>query len=169
MSITPSECIQCKLCSNSCPFGAINEPVEEKGNRRSNVKQLMTYLILIPLWMGIGGLAGSLMHGPLSKLNSTVYLAEELIAHPEVREDPENYDVQAFLQSGESIDDLVLEAREIQSEFYWGGWILGAFMGLAVGLTLTKLSSHRSKTDYETDKTNCLSCGRCMDYCPVTK
>ncbi len=169
MSITPAECIQCKLCANSCPFGAINEPVEEQGNRRSNVKQLMAYLILIPIWMGIGGLSGSLLHRPLSKLNPTVYLAEQLIETPEVREDPENYDVQAFLQAGESLDDLVLEAQEIQSDFYWGGWILGAFMGLAIGLTLTKLSSHRSRKDYETDKTNCLSCGRCMDYCPVKK
>ena len=167
MTITPKECIQCKLCANSCPYGAINEPVEEQGNRRSNVQRLMMYLLFIPLWMGIGGLAGSMMHVPLAKFNKTVYLAEQLLEHPELRQDQNNIDARTFMQSGKTMDQLVIEAQAIRSQFYWGGWILGGFMGLVVGLTLVKLSSHRNKKDYEPDKTNCLSCGRCMDYCPV--
>lgn len=167
MSITPKNCIQCKLCANSCPFGAIEEPVEEKGNRRSNVQRLMTYLFFIPLWIGIGGLTGSMVHVPLAKFNKTVYLAEQLVEHPELKQDQENIDVRAFLQSGKSMDQLVVEAKEIRSQFYWGGWILGGFMGLVIGMTLLKLASHRNRNDYEPDKTNCLSCGRCMDYCPV--
>ena len=169
VAITPSNCIQCKLCANSCPFGAIDEPVKEQGSRRTNVQRLMTYLLFIPLWMAIGGLSGSVMHVPLAKFNSTVYLAEQLVEYPEIREDQDNVEVQAFLQSGKSMDELVLEAQEIRSQFYWGGWIFGAFMGLVIGLTLIKLSSHRNRNDYEPDKTNCLSCGRCMDYCPVKK
>ncbi|WP_321285903.1 4Fe-4S binding protein [uncultured Sunxiuqinia sp.] len=167
MSITPSNCIQCKLCANSCPYGVIEKPEEEQGNRRSNVQRLMTYLFFIPLWIGIGGLAGSMLHGPLSKFNSKVYLAEQLVENPELKNDPNYIDARAFVQSGESMDELVKEAREIRSQFYWGGWILGGFMGLVVGLTLLKLASHRNRHDYEPDKTNCLSCGRCMDYCPV--
>ena len=167
MTITPTDCIQCKLCANSCPYGAINEPVEEQGNRRSNVQRLMMYLLFIPLWMGIGGLAGSMMHVPLAKFNKTVYLAEQLLEHPELRQDQNNIDARTFMQSGKTMDQLVIEAQAIRSQFYWGGWILGGFMGLVVGLTLVKLSSHRNKKDYEPDKTNCLSCGRCMDYCPV--
>ena len=167
MAITPSSCIQCKLCANSCPFGAIEEPVEEQGNRRSNVQKLMAYLLFVPLWMGIGGLAGSMMHVPLAKFNSTVYLAEQLVAHPEIKQDQNHIDARTFMQKGKTMDQLVVEAKEIRSQFYWGGWILGGFMGLVIGLTLVKLSSHRTRKDYETDKTNCLSCGRCMDYCPV--
>lgn len=167
LTITPSECIQCKLCVNSCPFGAINEPVAETGKRRTGVKRLLNYLMIIPFWMVIGGLAGSLLHVPLAKFNKTVYLAEQIIGTPEVLEDLDNIDVQTFLQSEESIDELVLRAESILSDFYWGGWILGAFMGLVIGLTLVKLSVHRGRKDYEPDKVNCLSCGRCIDYCPV--
>lgn len=167
MTITPTECIQCKLCANSCPYGAINEPVEEQGNRRSNVQRLMMYLLLIPLWMGIGGLTVSILSPQLAKFNKTVYLAEQLLEHPEIRQDQNNIDARTFMQSGKTMDQLVAEAQAIRSQFYWGSWILGAFMGLVVGLTLVKLSSHRNKKDYEPDKTNCLSCGRCMDYCPV--
>jgi len=169
MSITPAACIQCKLCSNSCPFGAIDEPVAETGKRRSNVNRLMTYFILLPLWIGIGGLAGSMVHIPLSKFNKTVYLAEQIIEHPEVKNDPKNIDVRTFLSSGKTTEQLIQEARDIQKQFYWGGWILGGFMGLVVGSSLINLSKFRKREDWEPNKTNCLSCARCMDYCPVKK
>jgi ferredoxin len=169
MSITPAACIQCKLCSNSCPFGAIDEPVAETGKRRSNVNRLMTYFVLLPLWIGIGGLAGSMMHVPLSRFNQTVYLAEQIVEHPEVKNDPKNIDVRTFMSSGKSTEQLVLEADAIQRQFYWGGWILGGFMGLVIGTSLINLSKFRKREDWEPNKANCLSCARCMDYCPVKK
>ncbi|WP_163711628.1 4Fe-4S binding protein [Mangrovibacterium lignilyticum] len=167
VTITPSTCIQCKLCSNSCPFGAIEEPLLEEGKRRSNVNRLMTYLILIPIWMGIGGLSGSMLHGTLAKFNKTVYLAEMLVQNPDIRFNQENIDARTFMQKGKTMDELVVDAQKIKSQFYWGGWIAGAFMGLVVGLVLVNLSSYRRRNDYEPDRTNCLSCGRCVDYCPV--
>ena len=169
MSITPAACIQCKLCSNSCPFGAIDEPIAETGKRRSNVNRLMTYFVLLPLWIGIGGFAGSMVHVPLSKFNKTVYLADQIIEHPEVKNDPKNIDVRTFLSSGKSTEQLVQEAHDIQRQFYWGGWILGGFMGLIIGTSLINLSKFRKREDWEPNKTNCLSCARCMDYCPVKK
>lgn len=169
MAITPAACIQCKLCSNSCPFGAIDEPVAETGKRRRNVNRLMTYFLLLPLWIGVGGLAGSMVHGPLSKFNKTVYLAEQIIEHPEVKDDSKNIDVRTFLGSGKTTGQLVQEARAIQEQFYWGGWILGGFMGLVIGGSLVGLSKFRKREDWEPNRTNCLSCARCMDYCPVKK
>ncbi len=169
LSITPAECIQCKLCVPSCPFGAIDEPIAEQGNRKKNVNRLITYVMLLPVWALIGGFAGSLVHVPLSEFNSNVYLAEQIIKHPELKNDQENIDVRTFMTSGKTLDQLVQEARQIQRKFYVGSWILGAFLGLGIGLSLIKLSTFRQRTDYLPDKVNCLSCGRCMDYCPVRK
>ncbi len=169
MTITPSACIQCKLCANSCPFGAIDEPVVETGKRRSNVNRLMTYFLLLPLWIGIGGFAGSMMHVPLSRFNQTVYLAEQIVEHPEVKNDPKNIDVRTFLGSGKSTEQLVVEADAIRRQFYLGGWLLGGFMGLVIGTSLIGLSKFRKREDWEPNRVNCLSCARCMDYCPVKK
>lgn len=167
MTITPSACIQCKLCANSCPFGAIDEPVVEIGKRRSNVKRFMTYFLLLPLWVGIGGFAGSTMHVPLSLINRTVYLADLIVKHPEVKNDPNNIDVRTFMSLGKSTEKLMEEAIAIRKQFYIGGWILGGFMGLVIGTRLIRLSTFRRRDDWEPNRTNCLSCARCMPYCPV--
>ena len=46
-----------------------------------------------------------------------------------------------------------------------GGWF-GAWVGLVVGVKLIHLSVRRRRTDYQPDRTACVSCGRCFWYCP---
>jgi NosR/NirI family nitrous oxide reductase transcriptional regulator len=171
LTITPSKCIQCKLCTTSCPFDAIDYPTEEKVSKasRSGVGKFLIYAVLIPVWMLVGGFVGSKSYVYLSKANPTVYLAELLITHPEIKDDPKNIDVQTFLASGKSMQTLVEEARVIQREFYVGSWIFGAFIGLVIGMTLLNQVVYRRREDYEPNKTNCFSCGRCMDFCPVDR
>ena len=166
MSITPSSCIQCKLCEDSCPFEAIDTPTEElKSNQKSNnKKRFVIYLLLIPIWVAVMGFAMSKAHVYLSKAHPDVYLAELMIKHPELKEDLEHNDVQTFLASGKPMAELVREATEIRSKYYVGSWILGGFLGLAIGVMLMNQFVNRRREDYETNKTNCLSCGRCMTH-----
>ncbi len=169
LTITPKECVQCKLCAHSCPFGAIDEPVAEPAHRRKSVKHLMLVVALLPVWAILGGWAGSMVHVPLSRLNPTVSLAELIVKHPEVKEDQNNIDVRTFMSSGKTTDQLVAEASEIQRRFYRGSWLVGGFLGLAIGFSLTNLSIFRKRDDFEPNKANCLSCARCLDFCPVKK
>jgi NosR/NirI family transcriptional regulator, nitrous oxide reductase regulator len=171
LSITPSKCIQCKLCTTSCPFDAIGFPTDGKVSKKSRqgVGKFLVYAGLIPLWMLVGGFAGSKSHTFLAKANPDVYLAELLISHPDVKNDFRNAEVQTFLASGKSMETLVEEARLIQHKFYVGGWIFGAFIGLVIGMTLLNQVVYRRRDDYEPNKTGCFSCGRCMDFCPVDR
>jgi ferredoxin len=105
----------------------------------------------------------------LSKANRTVSLAELLITHPELKSDPDHIDIQTFLAAGKTMDSLVEEATLIREQFEFGGWILGAFFGLAFGIMFSRKTIYRNRTDYEPDKGNCVSCARCMDFCPVGK
>ncbi|MCG6185783.1 4Fe-4S binding protein [Maribellus maritimus] len=171
LTITPSECIQCKLCSKSCPFDAIDYPTNEKEVVKSGLgpKRFITYALIIPLWIAAGVFVGVKSHTFLSKANPDVYLAELLISQPEVKNDPDNIDVQTFLASGKSMETLVEEAEVIQDKFYTGSMIAGGFLGLVIGMTLLNTVVFRKRQDYEPHKGNCYSCGRCMDYCPVEK
>ena len=169
LTITPSECIDCKLCERSCPMDAINKPIADPVTRKKDVNRFVISTILIPLLVLVGGFIVSQSHVYLSKANRTVALAELLINHPELKSDPDHIDIQTFLASGKTMEALVEEATAIREQFDIGGWILGGFLGLAFGIMFAKRTIYRSRTDYEPDKGNCVSCARCMDYCPVGK
>ena len=171
LSVYPakSKCIECKLCTTGCPFEAIDFPDvrEPRPEPRRNARRFILFFILIPVIMAAGGWIGSKSHVFLSRANQTVYVAELLISHPELRDDPENLDIQTFLASGKSLETLVEEARVIRHKFFVGSWILGVFLGLVIGLTALSPLIYRRKEDYQANKGACYSCGRCIDYCPV--
>jgi len=112
---------------------------------------------------------GAKSHTFLSKANPNVYLAELLISNPEIKNDKDNIDVQTFLSSGKTLEILVKEAEVIRKKFYIGSMIAGGFMGLVIGMTLLNTVVFRKRQDYEPHRGNCLSCARCMNYCPVEK
>jgi len=169
LSITPAECIDCKLCENSCPIDAINKPSPEPVPTSRDTRKFIWSVALIPILVVVGGFIGSRSYIFLSRANHTVQLAELLVTEPEVRNDPDNLDVQAFLTSGKTMETLIGEAAEIRDQFRTGGWWLGGFLGLAFGLVFTGKTLFRHRRDYTPDKGNCVSCGRCMSYCPVGK
>jgi len=171
LTITPSECIQCRLCEDSCPFGAIQKPVSVKiqENREKAVKRTMILSLLIPLLVLIGGWAGIRFHENLAQVNPTVRLANHLFEDEKNLSEETLIEVDAFKSSGKTKEDLYAEAASIIDDFYWGGMLLGGFIGLVIGLTLIGMARFYYRTDYTPNKGTCLSCARCMDYCPVDK
>lgn len=171
MTITPAECIRCKLCTTSCPFDAIDYPTDPKviKGSRSQSRKFLIYLLLIPVWVAAGGFVGYKSHTWLSKANAEVYLAELLITHPEVKNDPDNLDVQTFLSSGKTMEQLVEEATVVRRKFRTGSTLAGGFIGLVIALTLLSQVTFRRNSDYTPNRGDCFSCARCMDYCPIDK
>ncbi len=171
MSITPAKCIQCKLCQDSCPFDAIDRPSEQlkPEQKTENKKRFTIYALLIPVWIFIGGFAMSQAHGFLSNAHPDVYMAEMLIKHPELKNDKNNIDIQTFLASEKTMDQLVTEAKLVQTKYYTGSWIFGGFLGLVIGIMLMNQFVTRRRESFEPNRVGCYSCGRCMKNCPVKK
>ena len=171
LSITPEDCINCKLCKDSCPFDAIDFPTDEKKNRPepSDRRRFVIYALLIPVFALLGGWAVSGAHKTLAKAHPDVSLASLLVAHPEQMQQTDNLDVETFLASDRTLEVLIDDAAVVQEKFRIGGWWLGAFIGLVVALTLLNQVIFRKREIYEANRGNCFSCGRCMEYCPVGK
>lgn len=170
LTITPASCIQCKLCDNSCPLDAINKPVEVKQmeDKRSATRRFILLSLIVPALMIIGGWTVSNFHENLAMVNTKVRLADEML-HFDPQTMKESLEIEGFRTSGQSVDELYLEAADIMKQFYYGAWMLGGFIGLVFGLALAGLSTYRYREDYTPDKGDCVSCARCLKYCPVEK
>ncbi len=169
VTITPGECIKCRLCEDSCPFGAIQKPTQHQAarNRSQGKRRLAVLMGVLPVLMGLGILIGILIGTPLSRIDPTVRLAEQVWLEDTgaVKEETEASD--AFRRIGRPSEELYKEALILDRKFSIGGGIFGAFLGLTLGIKVIQLSVRRSREDYETNRTTCLSCGRCFSYCPV--
>lgn len=169
LTITPAECIQCRLCENSCPYEAIEKPVTVRNpdSRKVTVRKFMLIILLVPFFLLLGGWTGSQIHESLASVNGKVRMAEALI-HPEIQSgQPETPEMAAFRASGKPASELYTEVAVILRQFYTGGWILGGFIGLTVGGLLAGLLITRFRTDFEPNRATCFSCARCVEYCPV--
>ncbi|MBN2137786.1 MAG: 4Fe-4S binding protein [Sedimentisphaerales bacterium] len=168
VTITPDECIQCRLCEEACPFGAIRRPaVEWPAVEYAKARRRIAFLILlIPVLIALCGWGGSLLKNVTSRMHPTVRLAERIYLEEAGEVEGVTDPSTAFRATGRTIEDLYDEASVIREKFVTAGWVLGGFMGLVIGLKLGAVSVWRKRTDYEADRAGCIACGRCFKYCP---
>lgn len=168
LRIPPETCINCRLCEEACPYGAIRPPTvlqaaPERGRGR---RRLAAMLVLLPVWIGLGVGLGLGLAVPLARMHPQVRLAERIF-------DEENQLVQgtidasdAFRNTGRPVDELYAEAVALRQQFRGLGGLLGGWVGLVVGVKLVHLSRRRRRAEYAPDPAFCVSCGRCFRYCP---
>jgi len=180
VTITPSECIQCRLCEDSCPFGAIRKPSAEghSASRTRGKTALAVTLALLPVLTAIGGYLGGLVGPAMARAHPTVQLADRIRLENAGEVEGTTDASEAFRATGRPAEDLYGEAGAIEARFVseWSlargagiglAHLFGAFVGLVIGLKLIGLSIRRRREDYEADRASCLACGRCFAHCPI--
>jgi ferredoxin len=177
--ITPGECIQCRLCEDSCPVNAIRAPTPEAPARQllAGKGPLAATLVLLPVLVLAGGALGGMLGATMARLHPTVALADRVRMEDAGTVKGATDASEAFRATGKSAQGLYAEADEAESRFtgivrlagagLGGAHIFGAFVGLVVGLKLVGLSVRRRRGDYEPDDASCIACGRCFATCPV--
>ena len=75
-------------------------------------------------------------------------------------------EIKAFYTSGQSLENLTDTANAKQKQFALGAPVIGGIIGLIAGFTLIAHSIFWKRTGYEAQRTGCIACGRCYNYCP---
>ena len=171
VTITPAECVQCRLCEDSCPYGAINPPTPEDRPipRREGAKRIGVLLSITPIIIAVGTWTGAASHEVLARLHPTVQLAGRIAAEERGVYSDMTVASEAFRSSEKTIPELYQEAQAAVEGFRRPSAWFGAFLGLVVAGKLIAVTTVRHRTDYEADRGACVSCGRCFAYCPVEK
>ncbi|MGQ9660868.1 MAG: 4Fe-4S binding protein [Kiritimatiellia bacterium] len=168
VSITPDECVQCRLCESACPFDAIRPPGKGTGGepRLVGIRRLVLLLLLLPVLTVSGGWLFSGLAVSLSRVHRIPRLAERIWLEETKQIEKLSLESEAFRVSGKAPQTLYAEATTVVHRFERLGWILGMLLGLSCSLKLVSLSVYRARRDYEPDQYACVSCARCFSFCP---
>ncbi len=170
VSITPSKCIDCRLCEKACPFGAIHPPTGARQPRIGNGerKRFAALLLCGPLLIGALAWAGHRAGPALAGMDARVMLAEAVDRSELGKALATDKDwLDAVAQSGREGADIYAEAGVVQKRFAVGGAWLGVWMGLIIWIKLVFSAVRRRSGDYTADSGNCLACARCFRLCPA--
>ena len=186
VTVTPKECINCRLCEESCPFSAIHKPDLFKPAPPARARKAalaaaiaaVLPLALAGAWLGGGLSMWAAQAHPIVRQAQQVHLAQEA---PDADGDVAPgtagglqlactvEERQAFEQTHRPAQELYVEASAVTHRILWACRLAGAFVGLVIGLKLVAACVSRRRKEYVADRAACLACGRCFDYCPVER
>jgi len=170
VTITPDECVQCRLCEDSCPFDAIEKPTPPASASRRTAGRgaLAAVLAISPVLIAAGAAAGFYAGGALARTDYAVRFAGQIAAE-RAGQAPPGLPGEALHKAARPPEQVYAEADALGGRFRLGGALAGAFVGLAGAAKLVVLSIRRTRKDYLPNRAECVSCGRCLAYCPIER
>lgn len=160
--ITPAECVNCHLCADACPYGAIEPPTPAQPKSR---QRTAWQVASVPLLMALFAMGGYLIAPTLATGDARVLRALELQLD---KRDPVNLKrAESWHIQGKEVSDAILLGRKVQQDFRLASVLLGAYFGLVIGLRVISLARKKGREEYEAEPGACVSCARCYSSCPV--
>jgi NosR/NirI family nitrous oxide reductase transcriptional regulator len=163
-----AQCIDCRLCDEACPVGAIRAPTTAAipEGRRAGIRRLAWLLALLPLVTATSAFVVSRLDGVLARCHPTVRLAERIVAESSGEASGTTLESRTFRSKSASVEELLERAQDLRRRFRAVGWGVGAFLGLSLMIKLVALSTRRRRHEPSPDPAACLACGRCFAACP---
>ena len=168
LEITDKGCINCALCSVSCPVDAIRAPQSSRTReeRKKGVNRIILFALLLPILTYAGSILVGSQSDALSLAHKDAYLYELLQRQEANPEQEEPLEVETFHALGGDMQQLEAKVDAIRSEYALYAHLAGALIGFVIGFKLLKLSLKRGRKTYEIDRARCTLCGKCFNYCP---
>ena len=162
--LSDENCINCKLCEQGCPNGAILTPEDKESTELhfKGTRRLSMLVACLPLALFAGGMLGHFSAPMLAHLHPDVSLLHDLQAQRQTRA------AKSFALTGSSMSRLEAQVLRAQNIFSIGmslGGIIFAACVMAELIAVSRRRDHEEK--HVIDSGLCLCCGRCYQTCPV--
>lgn len=171
VTITPSECVDCRMCEEGCPFNCIRRPTAAQPLRPAEKqrarKVLVRVLLAQPAFVTVFALLGLAAAPGWAALDRRVDLARQVLAEQASGRKALTDATSVFWKSGAAVSDLVAETNALKRRFRIGSTIFGGWTGLVLGMGLLGASIRRYRIGWTADAGTCLACSRCYLTCPV--
>ena len=154
VTVTPDECIHCRLCEDGCPFGVIHSPTAPwpESDLPKDRRRLVLLILLLPVLVVLGGRLGRSAVPHLTERHDRVRMARERMIEEKLSE--------------RQIAELMGQIEDVRTRLAFGGMMVGGFLAFIAGGKLIENSIRRVRRDYEPDRAGCFACGRCFEHCP---
>jgi ferredoxin len=169
-TISPAECVDCRLCERSCPVEAILIPVERPREREAARLHagLRRVLILLPAALAAGACVGFFASRLVSSLHPDIALLRQLRQETALTRGA-TLESATFLASGVPVSDLESRAAAADASITLGTTIFGLFAAAVICAFAISLFRVRRAEGYRIHQGRCVSCARCFELCPVEK
>ncbi|MBF0543075.1 MAG: 4Fe-4S binding protein [Candidatus Riflebacteria bacterium] len=167
VKVCSDRCVNCQLCRGACPVDAIIPGVNTISPdafpepREKAISRLKWLLALSPVLIAIGFYSGLRISEPVSRFHPQISVYNKITAHL-VQDD----DVVAFLINDGNLDLLRKSSLEAMSKIKHAGGIFGIYMSLVFIGAVFAATRRKSNTLHTVEPWNCVSCGRCYEWCP---
>ena len=162
--ITRKPCINCKLCEQGCPNGAIILPEKETASdvHRREKYRLGMLVAFLPFALFLGALLGYLTAPIVISFHQDVRLLREIGAKEQTLA------VEAFESAGTPISDLIERVEHVQRFMTVAMCLAGMIFAACLMAELIARSRRRKEENiYTIDGSLCFCCGRCYRTCPL--
>lgn len=193
--ISPGECVQCRLCETSCPYGAIREPTVDRSHENLRHDRLRFVLVLASLPILLTactylGYRSTVLFAQLDPIITTAHIVHRQAGFEAIASNPDPQNPKLPSKKISTLDQPEFEREDTLRAFYESGvpaqtlyasaavrlkrltiacTLFGVWVALVIGIKLIRLSIRRRRTDFAPNPTSCVACGRCFRDCPVER
>jgi NosR/NirI family nitrous oxide reductase transcriptional regulator len=170
-TISPDSCVQCRLCEEACPVDAIRAPDPQglaaaAAPTRGEKRALAASIVAVPVLVALGAVAGAQLSPLLARVHPHVRLETQVLLENAGLAAAATLESDAFRETNATVEELSAAAAEVRRRFALGGPLLGAFVMLVAGVSMLATFPRRRREEYQPDRGECVSCGRCFSHCP---